>query len=95
MCIACDRTLAQCYLASLGGLDALIFTAGVGENSPLVRAATCQSFNFLGMQLDDAKNANSQGDRDIASPDSQVRILVIHTQEDWEIARECWWVMCS
>ncbi len=91
------RSHIGAMLASLGGLDALIFTAGVGENSPLVRAATCQGFSFLGMQIDDAKNADFQGaiDRDISSGDSQVRILVIHTQEDWEIARECCQVMCS
>ncbi|MEG3905322.1 acetate kinase [Microcoleus sp. B4-C5] len=77
-------------LASLGGLDALIFTAGVGENSALVRAAACEAFGFIGLKLDEDKNQHSQIDRDIAAVDSAVRILVIHTQEDWEIARECW-----
>ncbi|HSF73618.1 MAG TPA: acetate kinase [Microcoleus sp.] len=77
-------------LASLGGLDALIFTAGVGENSAVVRAATCEAFGFIGLKLDGEKNQQSPLDRDIAAVDSAVRILVIHTQEDWEIARECW-----
>ncbi|MEG3893338.1 acetate kinase [Microcoleus sp. Z1_A1] len=77
-------------LASLGGLDALIFTAGVGENSALVRAAACEAFGFIGLKLDGDKNQHSSIDRDIAAVDSAVRILVIHTQEDWEIARECW-----
>lgn len=77
-------------LASLGGLDALIFTAGVGENSAVVRAATCQAFGFIGLKLDEEKNQQSPIDRDISAVDSAVRILVIHTQEDWEIARECW-----
>ena len=77
-------------LASLGGLDALIFTAGVGENSPVVRAAACEAFGFMGLQLDGEKNQQSPVDRDIAAVDSAVRVLVIHTQEDWEIARECW-----
>lgn len=77
-------------LASLGGLDALIFTAGVGENSALVRAAACEAFGFIGLKLDEEKNQHSPIDRDIAAVDSAVRILVIHTQEDWEIARECW-----
>jgi acetate kinase len=77
-------------LASLGGLDALIFTAGVGENSPVVRAAACEAFGFMGLQLDGEKNQHSPVDQDIAAVDSAVRVLVIHTQEDWEIARECW-----
>ena len=77
-------------LASLGGLDALIFTAGVGENSAVVRAAVCEVFGFIGLRLDDKKNLNSPVDDDIAAVDSAVRILVIRTQEDWEIARECW-----
>ena len=77
-------------LASLGGLDALIFTAGVGENSAVVRAAACEAFGFIGLKLDGEKNQQSPIDQDIAAVDSAVRILVIHTQEDWEIARECW-----
>ena len=77
-------------LASLGGLDALVFTAGVGENAPTVRAAACESFEFLGLKLDLDKNNQRLLDVDIAAPDSAVRVLVIHTQEDWEIARECW-----
>ncbi len=77
-------------LASLGGLDALIFTAGVGENSAVVRAAACEVFGFIGLRLDGEKNLNSRVDDDVAAVDSAVRVLVIHTQEDWEIARECW-----
>ncbi len=77
-------------LAALGGADAMIFTAGIGENSPEVRAATCGNFSFLGLELDSAKNAAKPADIDIATPDSAVRILVIHAQEDWAIARECW-----
>ena len=77
-------------LASLGGLDALVFTAGVGENAPTVRAAACEGFEFLGLKLDLDKNNQRLMDVDIAKPNSAVRVLVIHTQEDWEIARECW-----
>jgi acetate kinase len=76
-------------LASLGGLDALIFTAGVGENSPIVRAAACEAFGFMGLKLDEEQNLQSPIDADIATVDSAVKVLVIHTQEDWEIAREC------
>jgi acetate kinase len=77
-------------LASLGGLDALIFTAGVGENSAAIRAAVCEVFGFMGLKLNGEKNLQSPIDVDIAAVDSAVRVLVIHTQEDWEIARECW-----
>ncbi|NJM62138.1 MAG: acetate kinase [Oscillatoriales cyanobacterium RU_3_3] len=80
-------------LASLGGLDALIFTGGVGENSTIVRAATCENLGFIGLKLDGEKNKKSPVDEDIASVDSAVRVLVIHTQEDWEIARECWEIL--
>jgi acetate kinase len=75
-------------LASLGGLDVLVFTAGVGENSPQVRAQAVEAFAFMGVKLDAAKNAQSPPDADIAAPDSAVRVLVVHTQEEWEIARE-------
>jgi acetate kinase len=77
-------------LASLGGLDALIFTAGVGENTSQVRAAACEAFAFLGLRLDPEKNTAHPIDQDIATADSRVRVLVIHTQEDWAIAREAW-----
>jgi acetate kinase len=75
-------------------VDALVFTAGVGENSPEVRAAVCDNFAFLGLQLDQGKNAQSPLDNDvdvdISALDASVRVLVIHAQEDWMIARECW-----
>jgi acetate kinase len=74
----------------LDGIDALVFTAGIGENSPEVRAATCANFAFLGLKLDDAKNIPYSVDQDISLPDSTVRVLVIRAQEDWAIARECW-----
>jgi acetate kinase len=82
------RSEIGAMLASLGGLDALVFTAGVGENSPQVRAQAVEAFAFLGVRLDEAKNAQSPPDADIAAPDSAVRALVVHTEEEWEIARE-------
>jgi acetate kinase len=75
--------------ASLGGMDALVFTAGVGENCAPLRAAVGARLEFLGIQLDAAANHRPSGDCDIAAPQSRVRVLVIHTDEDWEIAREC------
>ena len=77
-------------IAVLDGLDALIFTAGIGENSPEVRAAACSNLGFVGLKLDSSKNTHISGDQDISSPDSRVRILVVRAQEDWAIAKECW-----
>jgi acetate kinase len=76
--------------AVLGGIDALVFTAGVGENSPEVRSAACGKLEFLGLKLDEAANAQVSTDQDIATQDSPVRILVIRAQEEWSIAEECW-----
>ena len=75
--------------ASLGGLDVLVFTAGIGENSPEVRHAACRRLAFLGVSLDESKNASSKSDVDISRSNSRARILVIRAQEDWAIAREC------
>jgi acetate kinase len=77
-------------VAVLGGIDALVFTAGVGENSAEVRAAACAPLGFLGLKLDDAANARRGPDGDIAALDSAVRVLIIRAQEDWAIAKECW-----
>ncbi len=76
-------------IAVLRGIDALVFTAGIGENSPEVRAAACANFGFLGLKLDVAKNAQLSADQDISFSDSAVRVLVLRAQEDWAIARDC------
>ena len=73
-------------VASLNGLDVLVFTAGVGENSSMVREKTCAGLSYLGVELDTAKNNADPVDNNIAAENSQVQILVIHTQEDWAIA---------
>lgn len=75
--------------AVLGGLDVLVFTAGIGENSARLRFATAKRLAFLGLKLDAAANSVCRPDADIAAADSAVRVLVIRTQEDWQIAREC------
>jgi acetate kinase len=77
-------------LPALGHLDALVFTAGIGEHNSQVREAVCQRFQFLSWQLDPAKNQQVSQDQDISTETSAVRILVIHTQEDWAIAQACW-----
>ncbi len=76
-------------LASLGGLDALVFTAGIGENCPPIRETVCGRFAFLGLRLDKARNAANPIEADVAEPGSAIRVLVVHTDEDSQIAREC------
>lgn len=76
--------------APLGGLDALVFTGGIGENSAEVRAAACASLEFLGVKIDPGRNDHPVLDADVSSPDSRVRTLVVRAQEDWAIAEECW-----
>jgi acetate kinase len=76
-------------VASLGGLDALVFTAGIGENSPEIRHATCASLGFLGIQLDDVKNSVANPDEDISGRNARVCVFVIRAQEEWAIAQDC------
>ena len=76
-------------LAVLGGVDAIVFTGGVGENCAPLRLEVCRQFGFLGLQLDAGKNAAPKLDQNIAASDSRVQVLVIRADEDWEIACEC------
>ncbi|MGG6237815.1 acetate/propionate family kinase [Nodosilinea sp. AN01ver1] len=75
-------------IASLGGLDGVVFTAGIGENSPLVWQRACEGFEFLGLRLKNSLD-RSKDDQEITAADSRVRALVIHTQEEWAIAQAC------
>lgn len=84
------RTSLGSMIAALEGVDVVTFTGGVGEHVPEVRARVCQGFRFLGMAVDEQKNAAVKGDQDISSANSAIRVLVVHTEEDWEIARACW-----
>jgi len=71
--------------SSLGGLDGLIFTAGIGEHAPPIRAAVCKRLEWLGVVLDPA--ANERGDALISAPQSRVEVRVIATDEEKMIAR--------
>lgn len=82
-------------LMSLGGVDVIVFTAGLGEHSTGIRGETCEALSFLGVKIDATKNDSSPVDQEISTPESTVRILVIHTQEDWAIARDCWHCVTS
>jgi acetate kinase len=74
--------------ASLGGIEVLVFTGGVGERSPQVRAAAAAGLGFLGVRVDDGRNASADDDLDVSAEDAAVRSLVIHAREDLEIARQ-------
>jgi acetate kinase len=74
--------------AALSGLDVLVFTAGVGEHSPMVRTRTAAGLSFLGVSLDDARNEDAQGDAEIGDDSADVRALVLTAREDIEIARQ-------
>lgn len=74
--------------ATLGGIDALVFTAGVGENSSEVRAASCRGLECLGLELDPDANAASRPDADIARRRSRGRILVVRTREELTMLAE-------
>jgi acetate kinase len=76
------------YIAALGGLDALVFTGGIGENSSAVRKAVCENMEYLGLELDLEKNKNVNGQMDLATDNSKVRILRIPTNEELVIAMD-------
>ena len=78
------------YAAAMGGLDCIVFTAGIGENTPTVRAGVCDGLQFLGVELDEkANNAPNDGSiREISSKRSKVKVLIIPTNEELVIARE-------
>ena len=79
------KKLIGAYAAALGGLDTLVFAGGIGENAPLVRARICQGLEFLGLELDESRNA---GDQEVISSDaSRVVVRVIRTNEERVIAR--------
>ena len=83
------KSVIGSMLPSLPQLDALVFTAGVGENSTLIREKVCQGFEFLGLKIDALKNSNRCIDKNIADAGSSVDVVVVNTQEDWAIALQC------
>ncbi|MBP2832779.1 acetate kinase [Aquimarina sp. U1-2] len=77
------------YAAVMNGLDAIVFTAGIGENSDHIRSLVCKELDFLGIEMDSEKNKiRSKEIRDISSSSSRVNVLVIPTNEELEIAQQ-------
>lgn len=78
------------YAAILNGIDAIIFTAGVGENDSKMRESVCSELNYLGIELDPNQNAAYNGElKEINKATAKVKILVIPTNEEYEIAHQC------
>ena len=73
------------FAAALGGLDTLVFAGGIGENAPKVRARICAGLGFLGIELDEQRNAGNEAL--ISTSASRVPVRVIHTDEEWMIAK--------
>lgn len=87
------RKYVGAYAAVLGGIDALVFTGGIGENSARVRRAVCEGLLFMGIAVDDSANTNARPRKgvevvDIAAPRAPTRVLVVATDEERMIARE-------
>jgi len=77
------------YAAAMNGLDAVVFTAGIGENSDVIRKLVCADMEFLGIEIDDARNKiRSKENREINPENSKVKVLVIPTNEELEIAKQ-------
>lgn len=79
------------YTAAMNGLDAIVFTAGIGENSSAIRDLVCADMDYLGMKLDPRKNKEKSKDlREINTADSKVKILIVPTNEELEIAKQAY-----
>ncbi|MFD0586949.1 acetate kinase [Paenibacillus sp. GCM10027627] len=83
------RKYVGAYAAGMNGIDVIVFTAGVGENAPIVRQAVCEGLSFLGIEIDNELNAQrSKEAREISTPASRVKVLVVPTNEELLIARD-------
>ena len=81
------------YIATMNGLDAIVFTAGIGENSSLIRKLVCTDMDYFDIHLDDTKNESKvKGLREINTASSKVKLLVIPTNEELEIAKQAYQV---
>jgi acetate kinase len=82
------RAAIAAMTAALGGIDALVFTGGVGEHAPAIRARAAAALGFLGVGIDAAANDQVDGDAEITAPDAALRTLVLRAREDLEMARQ-------
>jgi acetate kinase len=89
------RSLIASMAAAMAGLDVLVFTGGVGENAPAVRAAAAGGLRFLGVEIGPTLNASLGPDNDISAPGASAATLVVRSHEDVEVAREVRRVLTS
>jgi acetate kinase len=89
------RKTIGAYAAAMGGLDAVAFTGGIGENSPSLRQACCQSLEFLGIMLDPARNETGAGDRLISPEGAPVAVLALATNEELIVARRAYGLLAG
>ena len=90
------RKYVAAYAGALGGVDAVIFTGGIGENAPAIRERSLRGLEFMGLRVDAARNAGLQGkEGEFSTPDSSVKALVIPTNEELLIARDTVRVMAG
>jgi len=84
------RKTIGAYAAAMGGLDAVAFTGGIGENSARLRALCLQGLEFLGIRLDAVRNEQGSGDRVVSADDSRVAVLALATNEELVVARRAY-----
>jgi acetate kinase len=87
------RKTIGAYAAAMGGLDAIAFTGGIGENSAALRAQCCAGLEFLGVELDPKTNEEGSGDRVVSSPSSKVAVVALATNEELIVARRAYRVL--
>lgn len=88
------RKTIGAFAAAMGGLDAVAFTGGIGENSARLRAACCEGLGFLGIRLDPVRNASGAGDRLVSAEDALVTVLALATNEELIVARRAYRCLC-
>lgn len=89
------RKTIGAFAAAMGGLDAVAFTGGIGENSAALRTECCQGLEFLGIHLDPQRNEHGQGDRIVSVADSKVTVVVLATDEELVVARRAYRCLSS
>ncbi len=84
------RKTIGAYAAAMGGLDAVAFTGGIGENSARLRTVCCRGLEFLGIRLDDERNGKGSGDRLVSPDGTPVAVLALGTNEELIVARRAY-----
>lgn len=82
------RKYVGAYAAAMNGVDVIVFTGGIGENSPKVREAVCENLTYLGVLVDKKVNGNKEKEKEISTSDSKVKVFVVPTNEELVIARD-------